>query len=344
MAGSARPAEPAYADELERNLSSSLQRRRRLGRVLVIVFVGLPAAIMLSRHGFTGRAVFLVPATVAYMVLIDRVVALGPSAWSRRWLALPVIVGLAAATFAVGGMSWLGGFAIATASTGRLAPSRRLMAASVTCCAAIGLGIGLWRHLSYSNLLSVAVVPALAGLLAFSAERAPGPGSRCRPRRASGGPRPVRRPGPAAGSWSPPGAPRSGTGARPSQQREAVAEQVMQVPGDPEPLLGDGHPGQLGTGLGEPVPSTRAARPPAAPASTHHFRAARLPGGRRTGHCHPPGSRRRAGRGPSAGGGGTGRGGESAHRPRDGGAHGRPWACRHRGPGCRAAPLPRHGP
>jgi two-component system sensor histidine kinase DesK len=165
----------SVTDELDRDVSGTLRLRRLLIRVLVAVFLILPAAVMFSHQGLAGQAAFLVPATVVFLVLVDRWVLVSlpqPGRRPRRDLVmLVVIVVLGVALFAVGGMNWLTALAVAAAAAGRFAASRPRAVAGVVACSVLGLGVSMWDHLDYGGTLAAFAVPLLAGLLAYGSER-----------------------------------------------------------------------------------------------------------------------------------------------------------------------------
>ena len=170
VASAATPAE-----DLQDRVSASLRTRRQALRILVLGFVVLPAALLLAKHGLAGRGVFLIPATAVFVVLVDRVVLIQypGTGWPSRWTPYLLIltVALAAGLFAVGQMNWLTPFAVATAAVGRLTASARAALLRVAGCSALAAGIGVSQHLELANIIIAAAVPALAGLLAYNAER-----------------------------------------------------------------------------------------------------------------------------------------------------------------------------
>ena len=168
------PPGPAQAgDELDDRVAASARHRGLVLRVLLTVFLAIPAVAMLVGQGFTGRVIFLVPATAVFAVLVGYLVG-GPAPLSRwqRWhpvlRAGTVVVG--AALFLVGSMSWLTALAVVAAVLGRFHPPRTAVLGTAA-CAALGLAFTVAQHLGYGNVISATIVPALAGFLAHSAER-----------------------------------------------------------------------------------------------------------------------------------------------------------------------------
>jgi two-component system sensor histidine kinase DesK len=171
----ATAAADPFADELGEDLAGSLQRRRRVTQVLLAGLLITPAATTVATQGFTGRAVFLVPASAVLTVLAE-LLAFAPlpvTGWRRRWqpFLLTALVALGVAIFAVGRANWLMALAIAAGALGKFATSRRLALTGTGGCAAVGLGLTAGFHLGYGAVLGAALVPALAGFLASAGER-----------------------------------------------------------------------------------------------------------------------------------------------------------------------------
>jgi len=167
--------EPLAGDDLDRGVSGMLRVRRVVIGVLVTVFLALPAVSLYAKQGLSGDAAFLVPATVVFVVLVDRWVLVSlpqPGYLRRRDMAiLWVIVVLGAALFAVGQMNWLIALALASAAAGRFAATRPRAAIGVAACAAVGVAVSVWSNLGYGATLAAVGVPLLGGLFAYSAER-----------------------------------------------------------------------------------------------------------------------------------------------------------------------------
>ena len=163
------------SDDPVDEFSGSLRHRRVVIWLPLSGLLVLPAVVLVSEQGFTGRALFLVPATVALVGLLYQLggASLPLTGWWRRWnpAMLTVVVLVGTGTYAVGGMSWLTGLAIAAAALGRFAPSPRVAAAGIGCCAAVGLGVAVALYPGYGNVISAAILPPVSGFFAHSAER-----------------------------------------------------------------------------------------------------------------------------------------------------------------------------
>ena len=167
--------DPPPGDDLDRSVDGMLRARRWVIGVLATVFLAWPAVALIRHQGLSGDAVFLVPGTAVFIVLVDRWV-LGSTPQPRQHpvrdlVVLWVIVVLGAALFVVGQMNWLTALAIAAAGAGRVAANLPRAAIGVAACAAVGLAVSLWYDLGYAATLAAFGVPLLGGLLAYSAER-----------------------------------------------------------------------------------------------------------------------------------------------------------------------------
>jgi len=166
---------PSSGDDLDAGVTGLFRSRRLVIRVLLVIFLLLPAVGLLTSHKHSDHAAFLIGATLMFVVLIDRTVLVQvrqPGRYERwQWLLLPLVVALAAALFAVGGISWLTALAAASACVGRLTPGGRATVLGLVCCTAIAVGISVATGLGYSNTIVAGAVVALADLLAHSAER-----------------------------------------------------------------------------------------------------------------------------------------------------------------------------
>lgn len=177
--GAGGPARDAAAgrvadDELTRVVASWRSARQRIIAVLVAVFVLAPVITQAWDQGFTGTVVFLLPATLAFVAVVCRGLfsdRLAAPDLPRGLVWFAVIIGLGGAIFAVSGMNELTALAVAAAAGGNRVGSFRLAVAGIAACCALGLAIGLWQGFGYGNTLTAAAVPALGGLLAYSATR-----------------------------------------------------------------------------------------------------------------------------------------------------------------------------
>ncbi len=166
---------PSPGDDLDTDITGLLRYRRLVIRVLLAIFLLLPAAALLTSHQDHGHPGFLIAATLAFVVLADRTVLIRRSepGWYARWqwVLLPLVVGLGAALFAVGGMAWLTALAVASAAVGRISPDGRATVLGLLGCTGIAVIIGAAAGLGYSNTVIAGAVVALGNLLAHSAER-----------------------------------------------------------------------------------------------------------------------------------------------------------------------------
>ena len=162
-------------DDLDTGITGLLRYRRLVIRVLLVIFLLLPAVALLTSHRHSSYSGFLILATLAFVVLADRVVLVQmpePGRYERwQWWLLPVLVALGAALFAVGGMGWLTGLAVASAAVGRITPGGRVTVIGLVCCTGIAVIISAATGLSYGNTIVAGAVVALGNLLAHSAER-----------------------------------------------------------------------------------------------------------------------------------------------------------------------------
>ena len=174
--GKAEPVpEPPFDDDLDRGLSTWLRYRRLALRILVPAFVLAPALGLLVKQGFTGDAVFLVPAAAVFAVLCERSFLLNARepGWQPPllWPWVVVLTGLALAMFAVGQMGWLTPMAFAAAIVGRFVYNNRLAAVCVLGLAAATVVIAEWQQLNTANVVISGALVVLAALLSGSAER-----------------------------------------------------------------------------------------------------------------------------------------------------------------------------
>lgn len=165
--------EPAAGDDLDAGVTGLLRYRRLVIRVLLVIFLLLPVAA-LRKYPLSGSHVFLILATLAFVVLAERALLLQrpePGRYARwQWLVLPVVFALGAALFAVGGMAWLTALAVASAGVGSMTPDGRATVIGLVCCIGIAVTISAATGLSYGNTLVAGAVAGLGNLLAHSAE------------------------------------------------------------------------------------------------------------------------------------------------------------------------------
>jgi two-component system, NarL family, sensor histidine kinase DesK len=166
---------PSAGDDLDTGVTGLLRYRRLVIRVLLLIFLLLPAVALLRSHPLTGRDVFLIVATVVFVVLVDRTVLVQvpePGRYERwQWALVPIVVVLGAALFAVGHMAWIGPLAVASAAVGRISPDGRPTVIGLASCTGIAVAISAATGLGYGNTIVAGAVVGLGNLLAHSAER-----------------------------------------------------------------------------------------------------------------------------------------------------------------------------
>jgi two-component system sensor histidine kinase DesK len=166
---------PSIDDDLDTDITGLLRYRRLVIRVLLVIFLLLPAIALVTSHKGSGHPAFLILATFAFVALTDRIVLIRmpqPGRYARWqvWL-LPLLVALGATLFAVGGMAWLTALAVASAAVGRISQDGRATVFGLVCCTGIAVIISAATGLGYSNTVVAGAVVALGNLLAHSAER-----------------------------------------------------------------------------------------------------------------------------------------------------------------------------
>jgi two-component system, NarL family, sensor histidine kinase DesK len=166
---------PSMDDDLDTGVTGLLRYRRLVIRLLLVIFLLLPALSLLVSHHKTDHPGFLILATLAFVALTDRTVLIRrpqPGQYARwQWLLLPLLVALGAALFAVGGMAWLSALAVASAGVGRITPDGRPSVIGLACCTGIAVAISAATGLGAGNTVVAGAVVALGNLLAHSAER-----------------------------------------------------------------------------------------------------------------------------------------------------------------------------
>jgi len=167
--------EPVAGDDIDAGVTGLLRYRRLVIRVLLLIFLLLPAAALLGSDPLSGDHGFLILGTLAFVVLVDRTVLVRmpePGRYERwQWALLPLAVALGAALFAVGGMGWLTALAVASAAVGRITPDGRATVIGLLCCTGIAVAISAATGLGSGNTVIAGAVVALGNLLAHSAER-----------------------------------------------------------------------------------------------------------------------------------------------------------------------------
>lgn len=167
--------EPSVGDDLDTGVTGLLRYRRLVIRVLLVIFLLLPVVALLGSHPLTGRDVFLIVATLVFVVLVDRIVLIQlpePGRYERwQWALLPVVFALGAAIFAVGHMAFITPLAVASAGVGRITPDGRPTVLGLVSCTGIAVAISAATGLGYGNTIVAGAVVALGNLLAHSAER-----------------------------------------------------------------------------------------------------------------------------------------------------------------------------
>jgi hypothetical protein len=166
---------PSIGDDLDTGVTGLLRYRRLVIRVLLLIFLLLPAVALLGAHPLSGNHVFLILATLAFVVLVDRTVLVPmpePGRYERwQWVLLPMVVALGAALFAVGGMGWLTALAVASAAVGRITPDGRATVLGLLCCTGIAMAISAAGGLGAGNTVIMQRRGRAGNLLAHSAER-----------------------------------------------------------------------------------------------------------------------------------------------------------------------------
>ena len=177
--GPARWAEPPEASSpqglLADDVDDQVDRWSSTRRVVIgfIVAFFLVAPFFSKPRPTMEQVLFLAPATVILIVVFIRVVmAPGPPLRGRAATAwMVVIVALCLAIMIVGGLNWVGAIYIAGAGAGRLAQSPRAAVAGAACCAAGGVGVGLYHGINYGSSLELSLGPILAAFFAYAAAR-----------------------------------------------------------------------------------------------------------------------------------------------------------------------------
>ena len=150
------------------------QSRRVLITLLILFALLSPAIQVLTQHNVSAPARwFLLAGSIAF-VIITYVFWLAPGAHPARpspWVIMPVIVAMAIALYAVGGMNWLAALAVGAGVCGRF--SRTLWPAMLSsiACACAGFGVAIAGDVGFGGTLAATVIGPLAAFFAYSTGR-----------------------------------------------------------------------------------------------------------------------------------------------------------------------------
>ena len=159
------------ADDVDDQADRWSSTRRLVVCLIVAFFLVLP--FFSKQRPTLAQALFLVPATIILIALFGLVV-MAPGSPRRDRAAtawMIIIVALGVAILIVGGLNWVGAILVAGAGAGSLAKSPRAAVAGTACCAAGGLGVGLYHDVNYGGSLVLSLGPVLAAFFAYSAAR-----------------------------------------------------------------------------------------------------------------------------------------------------------------------------
>jgi two-component system, NarL family, sensor histidine kinase DesK len=151
------------------------QYRRLLVSVLILFVLLSPAIQVLSNRSVPlGPRWFLVAGSVVF-VIITYVFWVAPSAPSVRpapWVIMTVIVALAVALFAVGGMNWLAVLAVGAGVCGRFSRTPWPALLSSIACAATGFGVATAvGDVGFGGTLAATIIGPMAAFFAYSTGR-----------------------------------------------------------------------------------------------------------------------------------------------------------------------------
>jgi two-component system, NarL family, sensor histidine kinase DesK len=140
-------------------------------RILIAIYLAAPL-ISAHRHG-PPKIYFLLPATLAMIVLSDRSIMRFGRPLPRRvaWVWLISMIGLAVAILSVGGINWVNSLVIAGAGVGRLTQTARTLLVGAACCVVGGVVVMLAQGIHYDTGLVVVLVPPMAAFFAYAASR-----------------------------------------------------------------------------------------------------------------------------------------------------------------------------
>jgi two-component system sensor histidine kinase DesK len=158
-------------DDVETQTDAFTRGRRQVLRVIITFF--LVAPFFSKPRPTLEQIAFLAPATAALILLVC-IFIVGKARPMRGYRALAltvVIMALAIAILAVGGLNWIGAIFIGGAGAGRLAGSGRRAAVAAIAGAAAAIGIGLANGVNYGAALELTLGPVLAAFFAYTASR-----------------------------------------------------------------------------------------------------------------------------------------------------------------------------
>jgi two-component system, NarL family, sensor histidine kinase DesK len=160
-----------FTDQLDRDVVAWTRSRRTVIRIILAFYLAVPL-ISAHRPG-PPRIYFLLPATVALIVLSDRTIigSPRPTRSPAAFLLLLTMLGLAVAILAVGGLNWVNALIITAAATGRMALTAREALAGAACCAVGGIAVIWPQGVHYASGLVLILVPLMASFFGFAATR-----------------------------------------------------------------------------------------------------------------------------------------------------------------------------
>ncbi|HEY2686908.1 MAG TPA: histidine kinase [Streptosporangiaceae bacterium] len=162
---------PPLTDDVEAQTDAFTRGRRQVLRVIITFF--LVAPFFSKPRPTLEQIAFLAPATAALILLVC-IYIVGNARPMRGYRALVltvVIMVLAIAILAVGGLNWIGAIFIGGAGAGRLARSGRRAAVAAIAGAAAAIGVGLANGVNYGAALELTLGPVLAAFFAYTASR-----------------------------------------------------------------------------------------------------------------------------------------------------------------------------
>jgi two-component system, NarL family, sensor histidine kinase DesK len=179
--GTAGPAVPsadpaAFADDVDAQLASGRWTRSRIVLIRLIITFFLVAPFLTKPRPSAAQALFLAPATLILIVIVNRYVVgfaqpLRPhDRTTMAWLVAVIALGIS--ILAVGGLNWVAAIFIAGAAAGRLTRLARDATIGAVCCAGAALGVGLVHGVGLGGgSLELTLGPLLATFFAYNAAR-----------------------------------------------------------------------------------------------------------------------------------------------------------------------------